>query len=274
MYTLPRTGRTIERPSRAPVYRLRATQQAPTVTPATPRPASIDYSGVRRGTAQHEALIRERLQQQRQPRTQRASRAFILNAPALNLPTLARLSLLVADEARMPGFFGTIALQCDPASVDLSRVKSGLLSLCLDHDPTKPAGRIVHASIDGAVLYAVGEVADVPDGREYLESIDNGLRLGVSPGFIISGFELQEDGDNLHTKVTSWQPYEISATAIPRKRLSTHNWEGIHERTSDPGTGFDFGRCWTRTRLHSSSLADRARNRAPTPSDAGIRQRL
>ena len=60
-----------------------------------------------------------------------------------------------------------------------------MLNLCIDHDTSRPAGRIVHASIDGGKLYSVAEVADVPDGREYLESINNGLRLGVSPGFVI-----------------------------------------------------------------------------------------
>ena len=214
MYTLPKTGRTIERTSRAPVYRLAA--QAPTVTPATPRPLPIDRLGVRRGSYGHDLLIRERLQQPRQPRTPRASHAFSVNAPALNLPTLARLSLLVADESKMPGIFGSISLRIDRDAVDLNRVKSGILNLCIDHDASRPAGRIVRAGIDGAILYATAEIAKTPDGADYLRDIDAGLRIGVSPGFIISGFELQEDGDNLHAIVASWQPYEISATAIPR----------------------------------------------------------
>ena len=108
MYKLPRTGQTLERPTRAPTYSLRATK-APTVT-SSPRPLPVQ-NGVIRGSYGHDQLIRDRLQQQRQPRTQRASHAFTVSAPSLNLPKLATLSLMVADEATLPGIFGTIALR-------------------------------------------------------------------------------------------------------------------------------------------------------------------
>ena len=110
-----------------------------------------------------------------------------------------------------------------PEAVDLERLEAGLLSLALDHDTTRLAGRIASVRIAERRMYAVAEIINTPTGRDTLTEIQAGVRRGFSPGFMFSGVRaLRKDEAGydeemeLQTVVTRWLPYEISSTAIPR----------------------------------------------------------
>ena len=196
-YTLPALARS-------------AIATAPKRRPEAPLPSSV------RGTPSGEIAALDRLREQRRERSTRAAQTFNVSAPARNYKTLATVNYRVADSQRMPGLFGDIRLRIDRDSVDLNRVQSGILNLCIDHDVSRPAGRCISSSISGSVLYAVCEIADVPDGDNLLRDLDAGLRLGCSPGFIIHDLNVREDGDNLLTEIKKFEPYEYSSTSVPR----------------------------------------------------------
>ena len=141
-------------------------------------------------------------------------------APESNYERLAALNLAVADETQLPGFFGTITLRCRSDSVNLDRVKSGLVNLCADHRLDVPIGRILAVTIGNRAVTANAEIAVTDNGQKYLDELDQGLRLGVSPGFIINEVEPDENSDGLDIIVTAWEPYEISLTAGPRNPKS------------------------------------------------------
>ena len=133
------------------------------------------------------------------------------------LPKLSELSLLVATEKELPSMFGTIKLMVNESSVILDRVKQGQVSLHQNHNTDEPIGRVVEASVSAGVLYACVHVARTLSGQAYLDSVNAGTRMGISPGFLINTLKLTEtkDGD-LCSIVSEWEPYEISGTSIPR----------------------------------------------------------
>ena len=133
------------------------------------------------------------------------------------IPVLGRFRLRVADEAQMPGLMGSVRLRCDPKSVDTIRASKGQLAFVADHDSTKILGKIDSLACEGGNVYAIATIYDFPRSREIINEIRSGSRQGISPGFIVNSAEKDPDGDGpLPLVITSWQPYEISSTAIPR----------------------------------------------------------
>lgn len=190
---------------------------SPVVAPTPRKPQTL--AGTIRGTHANEIATLDRLQARRTQQRSTRGQRFRVDAPAQSgLVTLARLNIRVADSDRMPGgFFGTTALKIDADSVDLNRVRSGLLNFALDHDTERLAGRVPSSTIEGGVLYAQIEVADVPNGHKFLAEYDAGLRQGVSPGFLVLDATMTEGKDGeLEMTVTRFEPFEYSSTAIPR----------------------------------------------------------
>ena len=125
----------------------------------------------------------------------------------------------------MAGFMGTIQLEIDADSVDLSRLSGGVLSLALDHDVSQLVGRITEATIHPGRLDMEAEVGDTPTATNAMAEIDDLMRAGFSPGFLIHEVRiLDEDDDSydpdkyMQVVCTKWEPFEISSTAIPRNR--------------------------------------------------------
>ena len=133
------------------------------------------------------------------------------------------LDFVAATDAPMVAFLGTLALRIDRDSVDLSRLENGLLSLAIDHDTGKLLGRVVEGTIYAGRLDMLAEVGDTPTARSAMREIDDLMRAGFSPGFLIHETEVIDadhadyDEDQMfQIEVTRWEPYEISSTAIPR----------------------------------------------------------
>ena len=123
----------------------------------------------------------------------------------------------------MVAFMGTIQLRIDRDSVDLGRLELGLLSLAVDHDTSRLMGRVTAGTIFDGRLDMEAEVSTTPTATSAMREIDDLMRAGFSPGFLIHETETLSEGDRGYDEtemfqivVTRWEPYEISSTAIPR----------------------------------------------------------
>ena len=139
------------------------------------------------------------------------------------------LDFTAASARPMPAFLGQIQLRITPEACDLERLELGLLSLAVDHDVSRLAGRIVEGTIHGgyagraARLDMKAEVASTATGDDTLAEIDDLTRQGFSPGFLIDETEVIDPDDPdyderqmFQIRVTKWMPFEISSTAVPR----------------------------------------------------------
>ena len=210
MYTLPR-----ENDSRLPLprrkgYRLLKAEPAPPPIIQPRRAPMLD--AIVPGNARHGYTPAQRTPSTRQ--------RFQVTAPRSELKSLARLKLLVATQDNVPDFFGEMRLKIDNESVDLNRVASGIMNLHRNHFTDVPIGRISSAHIEASVLYAIADVADVPEGRDFLTAFDQGLSRSVSPGFIIHELDVSETDGIMLTTVTRLEIYEISSTSIGRNKRS------------------------------------------------------
>lgn len=143
-----------------------------------------------------------------------------VSAPPNDYQSLATLNLIVADESVLAGFFGTIKLRCRLDSVNLERVRSGLANLLADHRIDLPIGRIESMTVANRQVTATTQIAVTDNGRKYLAELDEGLRTGVSPGFLITETEADEDGEDFDIVVTNWEIFECSLTAAPRNAVA------------------------------------------------------
>ena len=99
------------------------------------------------------------------------------------------------------------------------------MALALDHDSTRLLGRVVEATVYPGQLDMRAEVSTTPTATNAMAEIDDLMRAGFSPGFLIHETETLSEGDRgfdenemFQIVVTRWEPYEISSTAIPRNR--------------------------------------------------------
>ena len=213
IYQLPRRNSDSRLPQvpRRRGYQLEA---APAPLPVTePRPAfRVDH--VTPGHAAHGI-------HKSAPRPPSTRHNFNVQSPTRGrYKSAAKLSLIVATDAELPGMFGSIRLRIDPNACDLGRLQSGLMNYCLDHDISKPIGRMVEASFIGGQLNAKTEIATTPDGLRFMADFDAGLRQGVSPGFLIHASEIEEATDDIRLVITAWEIFEVSSTSAPKNPLS------------------------------------------------------
>ena len=133
------------------------------------------------------------------------------------------LEFTAATDSPMVAFMGTIQLRINRDSVDLSRLESGVMALAVDHDVTRLMGRVVEATVHAGRLDMRAEVGGTPTATNAMSEIDDLVRAGFSPGFLIHETEVidpdhpdYDENEMFQIEVTRWQPYEISSTAIPR----------------------------------------------------------
>lgn len=142
--------------------------------------------------------------------------------PGLGQNVLARLNLAVADETWLPSIFGKVRLNCQPESVNTTRITRGQCVMALDHEPERMVGFIEATSpaFHSRAFSVVARVMDVPRSREFLREARLGMRRGISPGFLIHRTKLTRTKSGFDTDVLDWEPYEISSTPIPRNSAS------------------------------------------------------
>ena len=126
-------------------------------------------------------------------------------------------TIVYATEELMPSLFGAMRLRVDRDSVDLSRLSSPSgLAFLAGHDGDAPLGKITRAEIHDGVAYAYVRLESTSRSEPFLEELRQGIRDGISPGFLILAAEFVEEENDVVMLITRWQPYEISSTPIPR----------------------------------------------------------
>ena len=135
------------------------------------------------------------------------------------------LEFTAATDSPMVAFLGTIQLRIDRDSVDLGRLESGVMALAVDHDVKLLMGRVTEGTIHSGRLDMKAEVGGTPTARSAMSEIDDLMRQGFSPGFIIHETEVidpdhpdYDEDKYMQIVCEKWEPYEISSTAIPRNR--------------------------------------------------------
>ena len=194
---------------------------APAPLPELGKPVKVSW-----GPGVPTAADKRRLAAQKTPKRRgQAQMGALYTAKA---PVAARkgrrvLEFTAATNSQMPAFLGTIALRIDRDSVDLRRLELGIMALAVDHDTTRLLGRVVEGTVYAGRLDMLAEVGDTPTATSAMREIDNLMRAGFSPGFLIHQTETLSEGDPgydenemFQIRVTNWEPYEISSTSIPR----------------------------------------------------------
>ena len=170
------------------------------------------------------AQTHKRTPERRVQAAQTGSRAlFTARAPVAPRKGRRILEFTAATESPMAAFMGTIQLRINPEAVDLRRLELGLLSLAIDHDAGRLMGRITGATIFDGRLDMEAEISTTPTATNAMAEIDDLLRQGFSPGFLIHETETLSEGDRgydpdqmFQMVVTRFEIYEVSSTAIPR----------------------------------------------------------
>ena len=148
------------------------------------------------------------------------------------------LDFTAATDSPMASFMGTIQLEINREAVDLGRLESGIMALAVDHDTTRLMGRVTEATVGSGRLDMKAEVGDTPLAVSTLAEIDDLMRQGFSPGFIVHQSELVDESDPsydpdqfLQIIATKWEPFEISSTSIPRNPAA--RLKGVASMNSD-----------------------------------------
>ena len=126
-------------------------------------------------------------------------------------------TLIYATQELMPSMFGSMRLRVDRDSVDMSRLTAASgLSLLAGHDSETPLGRVTRAELHDGVGYMSVRLESTTRAEPYLEELRAGTRIGISPGFIILESQFIEEDNEVIMEITRFQPYEVSATSIPK----------------------------------------------------------
>ena len=121
-----------------------------------------------------------------------------------------------------PCLAGVYGSRCDRNAADLSRLEAGLVALAADHNAENLVGRVVEARISGGRITMSAEIGRSDYAARILAEIDDGLRVGFSPGFLVLEAEPLRntdpayDDEAFQVEITKHQIYEASSTAQPR----------------------------------------------------------
>ena len=130
--------------------------------------------------------------------------------------------LRAATEEVLPAFLGTIQLLCNPANVDLRRLRGGQMRQLIDHNETRPIGMVTRLEAGNGEVVGEAELIETPNTRADIADVNAGLKSGLSFGFLVHKTRLLKPGDtrynadSLDMVVERWEPYENSAVATPR----------------------------------------------------------
>ena len=85
-----------------------------------------------------------------------------------------------------------------------------------DTTATRRWVKVNRAEIHDGVAYASVRLESTTRSEPFLEELRQGIRDGISPGFLILAAEFVEEENDVVMLITRWQPFEISSTPIPR----------------------------------------------------------
>jgi HK97 family phage major capsid protein len=127
------------------------------------------------------------------------------------------LTLSFSSEAPVERWFGTEVLSHSPGSVDLTRLnsKAGLLA---NHDLNDQIGVVESAKIENGRGIATVRFSKSERGEEFYQDVLDGIRSGVSVGYVID--EMEEKSERVF-EATRWSPHEISLVSTPADLSAT-----------------------------------------------------
>ena len=127
------------------------------------------------------------------------------------------LTLSFSSEAPVERWFGTEVLSHSPGSVDLTRLnsKAGLLA---NHDLNDQIGVVESATIENGRGIATVRFSKSERGEEFYQDVLDGIRSGVSVGYVID--EMEEKSERVF-EATRWSPHEISLVSTPADLSAT-----------------------------------------------------
>ena len=96
------------------------------------------------------------------------------------------LTFVLATEKPMAGFFGRLVLKCGSENADLSRVTSPAgLALLADHQGDRQMGTVLRLEAQNGRITGEAQITETTRNAGYVEELRQGLRRGLSPGFLI-----------------------------------------------------------------------------------------
>lgn len=126
------------------------------------------------------------------------------------------VDLCFATETAYERYWGVEVLDCAPTSVRTQRLKAGC-NLIMDHDARDVVG-VVESFSFGAdrKVRAVVRFGKSARAQEIFADVADGIRNNVSVGYLIHKAILESENDGVGTyRVTDWEPYELTLTAVP-----------------------------------------------------------
>jgi phage head maturation protease len=109
-----------------------------------------------------------------------------------------------ASEAPVKRFFGSEILDCDPSSVDMSRVSAGA-SVLVEHDPRQRCGITESGNVtDRRTVEAEVRFAKTPLGDSMMAEVEDGTVRWVSVGYRVEKFAVDEDEEEY--RAVRWLP--------------------------------------------------------------------
>jgi len=127
------------------------------------------------------------------------------------------LTLSFSSEAPVERWFGTEVLSHSPGSVDLTRLNSRA-ALLANHDLNDQIGVIENAKIEDGRGIATVRFSKSERGEEFYQDVLDGIRSGVSVGYVID--EMEERSERVF-EATRWSPHEISLVSTPADLSAT-----------------------------------------------------
>jgi HK97 family phage major capsid protein len=155
------------------------------------------------------------------------------------------VSLSFSSQNPVKRAFGREYLSHAPSAIDTRRLSIGAVPLLLNHDWSKPVGRITDFQVRDGKSYATALISRSALGEEILNDIQDGIRNNVSVGFIPRAMKKlkrsevtdllgdllddddnpldeddddddEEDDDDIDTfSIEKWEPIEVSLVSVP-----------------------------------------------------------
>jgi len=145
----------------------------------------------------------------------RGSREMAFERATVNVDART-VELVFASETPVERYWGVEILDCGANSVRTTRLSRGC-NLVMDHD-IRDVVAVVESFSFGAdrKLRAVVRFGKSARAGEVFADVVDGIRQNVSVGYLIHKAVLESENEGMGTyRVTDWEPYELTLTAVP-----------------------------------------------------------
>lgn len=113
--------------------------------------------------------------------------------------------------------YGYEVLNVKSSSMNTDRIERGGIPVLVNHDRDKLVGRVVDVNVSDGVARAKLKFSSNPYAQEILRDIEDGIRPGISFGYVITKEEKTEetrDGYAVY-RIDEYEVYEVSSVSIP-----------------------------------------------------------